>query len=193
MNVGNVERVAELSTGRITRMGYQIDFRETGTVHIPAIGLHRNMVLEQIARLGTPVNPSPPVCLGRFQPPINLSRTGSSATPSRLPAADQSVCESSASIPVAAPSVAPTTDSQPPPTPWSAPPEFPDRNWPHASAAFLVASRAALGSIIGSHTSGYIQCWRKTRSKSFSYPFVPPADSAHRSHAETPIAPCSPT
>ena len=46
MNVGHVERVRELSAGRIARMRDQIDFRETGSLHVPAIRLHWNVVLE---------------------------------------------------------------------------------------------------------------------------------------------------
>src|SRR5205809_493997 len=43
----------ELSAGGMARMRNQIHFRETRSRHVPAIGLHRNVVLEQIARVGT--------------------------------------------------------------------------------------------------------------------------------------------
>src|SRR5580693_3098197 len=74
MNVGHVERVCELSAGRIARMRDQVDFCETGTLHVPAIRLHWNVVLEQIARFGTPVDSPSLLRLGRFQPPVDLSR-----------------------------------------------------------------------------------------------------------------------
>src|SRR6266702_1435100 len=56
-------------------MRNQIHFRETRSRHVPAIGLHRNVVLEQIARLGAPVNPPSPLRLLRFQPAVHLPRT----------------------------------------------------------------------------------------------------------------------
>src|SRR5215470_13063486 len=75
MNVGDIQGMREISTGRIPRMRYQIHFGEPRSVHVPAIGLHRNVVFEQIAWLSAPVNASPsPVLLGR-QSPVHLSRT----------------------------------------------------------------------------------------------------------------------
>src|ERR1700688_11271 len=59
----------------------QVDFRESGTVDIPAVGLHRNVVLEQIARFGASVDAPSPLRLLRFQPPVHLSRTD----PEQLP------------------------------------------------------------------------------------------------------------
>ena len=49
-------------------------FREARTADIPTIGLHGNVVLEQVARLGTPVQASAPLGLLRFQPPVDLPR-----------------------------------------------------------------------------------------------------------------------
>src|SRR5216683_6374038 len=65
----------ELSAGGIARMRNQIHFRETRSSDVPAVGLHRNVVLEQIARLGAPVNPPSPLRLLRFQPAVHLPRT----------------------------------------------------------------------------------------------------------------------
>src|SRR5260370_326612 len=42
----------ELSAGGIARMRNQIHFRETRSSDVPAVGLHRNVVLEVIARVG---------------------------------------------------------------------------------------------------------------------------------------------
>ena len=50
----------------------QVHFRETRCLHVPAIGLHRNMVLEQIARLGASVDAPVPLRLGRLQPSVHL-------------------------------------------------------------------------------------------------------------------------
>src|SRR3984957_18920523 len=65
----------ELSASGIARMRNQIHFRETRCRYVPAIGLHRNVVLEQVARVGPPLNPSSPLRLLRFQPTVHLSRT----------------------------------------------------------------------------------------------------------------------
>src|SRR5712671_520886 len=65
----------ELSAGGIARMRNQIHFRETRSSDVPAVGLHRNVVLEQIARLGAPVNPPSPLRLLRLQPAVHLPRT----------------------------------------------------------------------------------------------------------------------
>src|SRR5260370_16950876 len=65
----------KLSAGGIARMRNQIHFRETRSSDVPAVGLHRNVVLEQIARLGAPVNPPSPLRLLRLQPAVHLPRT----------------------------------------------------------------------------------------------------------------------
>src|SRR6516162_10841535 len=56
------------------RVRDQVDFRETRALYVPAIRLHRNVMLQQIAWLGAPVDAAPPLRLGRLQPPIDLSR-----------------------------------------------------------------------------------------------------------------------
>ena len=95
------------------------------------------------------------------------------------PAADESVCGSRASTPATAPSAAPTRDNPPPPTPRSARPEWVGHSSPHAAAGVSTASRAAVHSTAGWHTSGYTQRWRKTRSRSLFRPCVPPSDTGH--------------
>ena len=59
----------------------QVYFGEPGTLHIPGVGLHRNLMLEQIARLGAPVKAPPLLGLLGSQPPIDLPRTD----PQQLP------------------------------------------------------------------------------------------------------------
>ena len=56
-------------------MRKQISFREARSLHIPAVGLHRNVVFEQIAGLGAPVEAPSPLRLVRLQPPVHLPRT----------------------------------------------------------------------------------------------------------------------
>src|SRR5580704_2093989 len=45
-----------------------------GLLHVPAIGLHRDVMLEQIAWLGASVDSPPLLRLGLFQPSVDLSR-----------------------------------------------------------------------------------------------------------------------
>src|SRR6266446_6063725 len=75
LNVGDVERIAELSFARIPGMRDKVDFRETRRGHVPAVGLHRDVVLQQIAGLGAPVNPPPLLGLLGRQATVHLPRT----------------------------------------------------------------------------------------------------------------------
>jgi hypothetical protein len=53
MDVGQVERVHELTVPEVAAMGHQIDLGE----HVPAVGPEGDVVLEQGAGLGAPVQP----------------------------------------------------------------------------------------------------------------------------------------
>src|SRR6266851_1653000 len=53
-------------------MRNQIDLRESGPIHIPTVGLHRNVVFQQQAGLGAPVHPPLVLCLFRAQPSVDL-------------------------------------------------------------------------------------------------------------------------
>ncbi len=55
-------------------MRNQIDFCEARLVHIPAVRLHGNVVLEQIARLGRAINVPPPLRLLRLEWAVHLPR-----------------------------------------------------------------------------------------------------------------------
>jgi len=70
----DVERVREFSAGRMARMRNQIGFCETRSLDVPAIRFHRDVMLEQIARLGAPVEAPAPLRLLRFQPPVHVPR-----------------------------------------------------------------------------------------------------------------------
>src|SRR5271156_924779 len=64
----------EVSRCAIARVRNQIHLRVTRHAHVPTVGLHRNVVLQQVPRLGAPVNTPPPSRLLCRQPPIHLSR-----------------------------------------------------------------------------------------------------------------------
>jgi hypothetical protein len=55
VNVGDVERMDELALLGVARVRDQIGFGETGSSHIPGVGLDGDVVLQQCARLGTAV------------------------------------------------------------------------------------------------------------------------------------------
>ena len=63
VNVGQVQRVAELTRSGIARVGDQINFGEAGRLDIPAVGPQRNVMFEQGAGLGAPIETTP---LGPF-------------------------------------------------------------------------------------------------------------------------------
>src|SRR5713226_5232059 len=67
--------MGELSFARIPGMRDQIDFREAGRRYVPAVGLHRDVMLQQIARLGAPVNPPPLLRLLGYESTVHLPRT----------------------------------------------------------------------------------------------------------------------
>src|SRR6202049_3121294 len=56
-------------------MRHQVDLAEPGIAPIPTVGLHRNGVLPQYARLGAPVNTPFALALLRLQSPVDLPST----------------------------------------------------------------------------------------------------------------------
>src|SRR5437870_4798445 len=75
LDVGDIQGVSEFPLARIAGMRDQVDFGETRGSHIPAIGFHRDMVFEQMARLGATVDPPLPLGLVRLQSAVDLPGT----------------------------------------------------------------------------------------------------------------------
>ena len=75
LHLGDVKRVAELSCARIPGMRDQIDFGEAWGLHVPAVGLHWDVMLQQVARLGASVNPPSLLVLLDRQSSVHLPRT----------------------------------------------------------------------------------------------------------------------
>src|SRR2546430_2256866 len=75
MDVGQVQGMGEFSLPRIPGMRHQVDLAEPWRSHIPTIGLHRDMMLQQSAGLGAPVNTPFPLALLRLQSPVDLPCT----------------------------------------------------------------------------------------------------------------------
>ena len=74
VNVGQIQRVQELAHRAVPRVRDQIDLRRARPLHIPMIGLDRDLVLEERARLRSAVDaPSHPT-LARRQASIHLTR-----------------------------------------------------------------------------------------------------------------------
>jgi len=67
VNVGDVERVTELARGAVPRVRNQVDLRIARHLHVPVVGLERNVLLEQGPRLGAAVKPPPQLLLVRPQ------------------------------------------------------------------------------------------------------------------------------
>src|ERR1022692_2870628 len=74
MNVGQVQRVGELSLSAVARVRDQVDFRKTRLGHIPTVGFYRNVVLEQRPRFGLSVQALLALALLPRQPPVDLPR-----------------------------------------------------------------------------------------------------------------------
>ena len=53
----------------------QVDFRKARHRHAPALGLQRDVMFEQAARLRPPIDPRAHLALGALQPPIHLAGT----------------------------------------------------------------------------------------------------------------------
>src|SRR5260370_13368791 len=58
--------------GRVARLRDQIDFGKPGRGHVPTVGLHRNVVLQQRARLGPPVQAPLMLLIVPLQTPVHL-------------------------------------------------------------------------------------------------------------------------
>src|SRR5580700_6904447 len=173
-------------------MRNQIDFREARRGYVPTVGLDGDVMLEQIARFGAPVNPPPLLVLLRGQSTVHLPRTDREQL-SPSPGLTGSACESTASKRAAAPSSAPTKDTRPPPTRWS--------GWTavrvHSSVLAAVPSEPVV-----SRVAGHSKCeWRtfcgnrwlsKIRSASPVSPVDMLADTAHKWPGNTPTSLCAP-
>lgn len=57
VDVSQVQGMDEFSLPGIPAMGYQVDLAEPGRGHVPTVGLDRDVVLQQTARLGAPLDP----------------------------------------------------------------------------------------------------------------------------------------
>jgi len=66
--------VHELPVAQAAAVGDEVDLREAGGGHVPAIGLERDVVFEQTARLGAPVQPRADLAAVRGQAAIDLAR-----------------------------------------------------------------------------------------------------------------------
>src|SRR5215469_11424933 len=74
VNVGQVQGVSKLSVGRIARMRNQINLAESWRFYIPAIGLYRNVVLQQYSGFGAPINFPLLLPFAALQAPVHLPR-----------------------------------------------------------------------------------------------------------------------
>src|ERR1017187_849797 len=84
MNVRQIQRVGELSLPAVARMRDQVDLRKPRLGHIPTVGFHRNVVLEQRPRFGLPVQALLALALLPRQPPVDLPRADAQQLPLRL-------------------------------------------------------------------------------------------------------------
>src|ERR1035438_2186439 len=84
MNVGQVQRVGELSLSAVARVRDQVDFRKPRLGHIPTVGFYRNVVLEQRPRFGLSVQALLALALLPRQPPVDLPRADAQQLPLRL-------------------------------------------------------------------------------------------------------------
>ena len=74
VDVGEVEGVHELALAQAAAMRHEIDLGEAGDGHVPAIGLEGDVMFEQGARLGAPVQPLAELAAVRGQAAIDLPR-----------------------------------------------------------------------------------------------------------------------
>ena len=59
MDVGQVQRVQEVSVRAVARVAHQVHLSEARFGDVPVVGLDRNVVLQQGARLGTAIDAAP--------------------------------------------------------------------------------------------------------------------------------------
>src|ERR1700676_4154750 len=67
--------MGKLSFSRVSTMRHQVDLAEPRRSHVPTVGLHRDVMLQQRARLGASVDTPFPIALSRPQAPIDLPST----------------------------------------------------------------------------------------------------------------------
>jgi len=67
--------MGEFSLPGIPGMRHQVDLAEPWRSHIPTIGLHRDVMLQEGAGLGAPVHTPFPLALLRLQAPVDLPCT----------------------------------------------------------------------------------------------------------------------
>src|ERR1700691_4277653 len=75
MDIGQVQGMRKLSVSRVATMRHQVDLAEPSRRHVPTVGLHRDVMLQQRARLGASVDTPFPLALSRPQAPIDLPST----------------------------------------------------------------------------------------------------------------------
>jgi len=75
VDIGDVEGMGKLSTGRVAGMRDQVHLRESWNFHVPMLSPHRDLMLEQGARPGATVNPSLPLQPLDSQAAVHLPRT----------------------------------------------------------------------------------------------------------------------
>src|SRR2546426_2836232 len=83
MDVGHIQGMSEFSRARIARVGDQVHFGEPWRGHLPAIRLHWNVVLEQMAGLGAAIDAPLPLGLLGPQSAIDLPGTDGQKLPLR--------------------------------------------------------------------------------------------------------------
>lgn len=81
VNIGQVQRVGEFPAGRVARMRHQINLGKPGHLHLPVIGLDRDLVFEQGARSGAAIETPPQPLLAGSQPAVDLTRTDAQPLP----------------------------------------------------------------------------------------------------------------
>ena len=84
VDVGQIERVAEIARSRVARMRHQVDLGEARHLDVPMIRLERDVMLQQAPRLGAAVEPAPPLPLLPAQAIIDAARADAEQLPLRL-------------------------------------------------------------------------------------------------------------
>lgn len=63
MDVGQIQSMGKLSLSRVSTMRHQVDLAEPRRSYVPTVGLHRDVMLQQRARLGASVDTPFPLAL----------------------------------------------------------------------------------------------------------------------------------
>src|SRR5881628_1395626 len=74
VDVGEIERVDELSVRAVATMADQVDLREPRTGGLPSVDLQGDVMLEKGSRLGAAVQTPVHLTLVRLKPPVDLPR-----------------------------------------------------------------------------------------------------------------------